>query len=187
MSDFNKSYLLETIRKEMMQEFNYEKRTLVFMDGDPNAKIMLVGEAPGADEDRLGIPFVGRAGRILNKMLKKVGLDRSQIAIHNIVPFRPPDNRIDYVTDEEMSSYRPYFERVLNVVRPRVVVAMGSTAVKYFLPSFTTLGNIRGRARDALGLDCPFVPTYHPAYCLRNPDMEKFVVQDLRLAKQLAR
>jgi DNA polymerase len=185
LSNLNKTYALENLRSAFISALPDEKRTMTFVDGNYDAKVFLVGEAPGAEEDKIGIPFVGRAGKTLNRMLKKANLDRSEVAVCNVVPFRPPNNDISTVTSGEFNMYNDLLIKIINIINPRVIVLLGGTAIKQFISDYQRIGEIRGRVKNIAGYR--FIPSYHPAYCLRNPEMEKFVVQDLRLAKQIAR
>jgi DNA polymerase len=146
--------------------------------GNPDAAIMFVGEAPGADEDQQGLAFVGRAGQLLTRMIEAMGLQREDVFIANVLKCRPPGNR-DPQPDEVVSC-SPFLERQLAVVRPRVVVALGGHAMKSLLGSDATVGRMRGAVHDYRGT--PLVVTYHPAYLLRSPAMKKPAWDDLKLA-----
>ena len=154
------------------------RHTVVFGDGDPNARLLFVGEGPGADEDAQGLPFVGRAGQLLNNMIAAMGLRREQVYIANIVKCRPPQNRVP--EPEEANTCLPFLLRQIDVIRPEVIVALGSTAATYLLGAKSPLGALRGRIHHARGVK--LIVTYHPAYLLRDPRQKKEAWADLQLA-----
>jgi uracil-DNA glycosylase len=154
------------------------RNKIVFADGDANAQIMFVGEGPGADEDAQGLPFVGRAGQLLNNMIGAMGLKREQVYIANIVKCRPPQNRKP--EPEEANSCMPFLERQIEIVRPRVLVALGATAATYLLGMRGSIGSMRGRIHDYRGIQT--VVTYHPAFLLRDPAQKKEAWKDLQMA-----
>ena len=153
----------------------------VLSDGTPDAKLVFVGEGPGQDEDRQGVPFVGRAGQLLTKMITAMGLRREDVYICNVVKHRPPGNRTPL--PEEMDACFPLLREQLAIVRPRVICALGSTAVKALLCPYTSITKARGSVREYDGI--PVVPTFHPAYLLRNPAAKKDAWDDLKKVKQL--
>jgi DNA polymerase len=154
------------------------RNKIVFADGDANAQLMFVGEGPGADEDAQGLPFVGRAGQLLNNMIGAMGLKREQVYIANIVKCRPPQNRKP--EPDEAHTCTPFLERQIEVVRPRVLVALGATAATYLLGMRGSIGGMRGRIHDYRGIQT--VVTYHPAYLLRDPTQKKETWKDLQMA-----
>jgi uracil-DNA glycosylase family 4 len=154
------------------------RNKIVFADGDANAQLMFVGEGPGADEDAQGLPFVGRAGQLLNNMIGAMGLKREQVYIANIVKCRPPQNRKP--EPDEAHTCMPFLERQIEVVRPRVLVALGATAATYLLGMRGSIGSMRGRIHDYRGIQT--VVTYHPAYLLRDPTQKKEAWKDLQMA-----
>jgi uracil-DNA glycosylase family 4 len=159
---------------------------LVFADGNPNADIMIVGEAPGADEDRQGRPFVGRAGQLLDKMLAAIGLDRRHVYIANVVPWRPPGNRTP--TPIETSICLPFTRRQIELVHPKILVCLGAAATQTLLGVREGIMRIRGRwyEYDMAEAKIPAIAMLHPAYLLRQPSHKKFAWQDLReLAKMI--
>ncbi len=161
---------------------------LVFADGNPQAKIMLVGEAPGADEDRQGLPFVGRAGQLLNKMLAAIGLDRTKVYIANVVPWRPPGNRTP--TPIEIAACLPFTRRQIELVRPKILVCLGAPSAQTLLGVSEGIMRLRGRwhTYDLAGTKIPALAMLHPAYLLRQPAQKKLAWQDLReLAKAHAK
>lgn len=151
---------------------------LVFADGDPNARLMFVGEGPGADEDAQGLPFVGRAGQLLNNMIAAMGLRRDQVYIANIVKCRPPGNRTP--EPEEAHTCVPFLFRQIDVIRPQVLVALGATAATYLLGARQPLAGLRGRVHAVRGTQ--LIVTYHPAYLLRDPRQKKEAWADLQIA-----
>jgi len=154
------------------------RHTIVFGDGDPNARLMFVGEGPGADEDAQGLPFVGRAGQLLNNMINAMGLRRDQVYIANIVKCRPPQNRVPEPL--EANTCLPFLFRQIDVIQPEVLVALGSTAATYLLAGRSPLSALRGRIHHARG--AKLIVTYHPAYLLRDPRQKKEAWADLQLA-----
>lgn len=154
------------------------RNKLVFADGDPNAQLMFVGEGPGADEDAQGLPFVGRAGQLLNNMITAMGLKREQVYIANIVKCRPPQNRKP--EPDEANTCMPFLERQIEIVRPRVLVALGATAATYLLGMRGSISSMRGRIHDYRGIQT--VVTYHPAFLLRDPAQKKEAWKDLQMA-----
>lgn len=162
----------------------HENRTqTVFGVGDVNADWMLIGEAPGAEEDRRGEPFVGRAGKLLDAMLHAVGFDRSQVFIANILKCRPPDNRDP--RPDEVAACSNYLERQINTVRPRLILALGRVAAQNLLGTETPIGKMRGKRYHYGEQSVPVVVTYHPAYLLRSPREKKKSWQDLQLAMSI--
>ncbi len=161
----------------------HEGRTqTVFGVGNENADWMIIGEAPGAEEDRRGEPFVGRAGKLLDEMLRAVGQAREKVFIANILKCRPPNNR-DPKPDES-AQCRGYLERQIQLVQPRIIIAVGRIAAQLLLDTDTPVGRLRGKTH-ALG-DTPLVVTYHPAYLLRSPSQKRKSWNDLLLAKRVA-
>lgn len=154
------------------------RNKIVFGDGDPNARLMFVGEGPGADEDAQGLPFVGRAGQLLNNMIGAMGLRRDQVYIANIVKCRPPQNRVP--EPEEALTCLPFLFRQIDIVRPEVIVALGATAATYLLGGKSPLSALRGRIHAVRG--AKLIVTYHPAYLLRDPRQKKEAWADLQLA-----
>jgi DNA polymerase len=154
------------------------RNKLVFADGDPNARLMFVGEGPGADEDMQGLPFVGKAGQLLNNMISAMGLKREQVYIANVVKCRPPQNRTP--EPDEAHTCVPFLFRQIDVVRPQVLVALGATAATYLLGQRQPLAGLRGRVHAFRGSQ--LIVTYHPAYLLRDPRQKKEAWADLQIA-----
>lgn len=155
----------------------------VFGVGAPHAPLMIIGEAPGADEDRLGEPFVGRAGRLLNAMLLAVGLERGAVYIANIIKCRPPKNRDP--KPEETASCAPYLKRQIELLRPKVILAVGRVAAQNLLGTTTAIGKLRGQVHREPVSGTPVLVTYHPAYLLRSPGEKRKSWQDLKRARRM--
>jgi uracil-DNA glycosylase len=151
----------------------------VFGVGNRNAQWMVIGEAPGADEDRQGEPFVGRAGQLLNSMLKAIGLKREQVFIANILKSRPPNNRDP--RPEEVQACIPYLFRQIELVNPKLILCVGRIAAQTLLETDTSIGKLRGQLHRIAG-NRPMVVTYHPAYLLRSPGEKRKSWADLMLA-----
>jgi len=154
------------------------RTNLVFGDGDPNAKLMFVGEGPGADEDASGLPFVGRGGQLLNNMINAMGLKREQVYIANVVKCRPPANRTP--EPDEAHTCSPFLFQQIDVIRPAVIVALGQTAVTYLMGEKRPMSGWRGSVHALRG--SKLVVTYHPAYLLRDPNQKRAAWQDLQIA-----
>lgn len=156
------------------------RSNVVFGEGSPKAKLMFVGEAPGADEDQQGRPFVGKAGQLLDKMLRSVGLDRSDVYIANIIKCRPPGNRNPHA--EEIQNCIEYLYRQIDMIQPTVICALGNVAAQTLLETSTGISRMRGRKHSFKGYT--LIPTYHPSYLLRSPQMKREAWHDMRFIKQ---
>ena len=154
---------------------------VVFGVGSPDADLMFVGEAPGADEDEQGIPFIGRAGQLLTKIIEAIDLKREDVYIANIIKCRPPQNRNP--EPDEVASCEPFLFRQIDIVKPKVIVALGKYAAQTLLKSDTPISRLRGQVLDFRG--AKLVPTFHPAYLLRNPSSKREVWEDMKLVKRL--
>lgn len=155
----------------------HEKRTnIVFGVGDPNARLMFIGEGPGADEDRRGEPFVGRAGQLLTRIIEAMGLRRDQVYIANVVKCRPPENRTPL--PDEVITCSPFLFQQVATIRPRVVVCLGTPAAQTVLATRETITRMRGKFREVDGIS--IMPTFHPAYLLRNPAAKRAVWDDMK-------
>jgi DNA polymerase len=154
------------------------RHKLVFGDGSPSARLMFVGEGPGADEDVQGLPFVGKAGQLLNNMIAAMGFKREEVYIANVVKCRPPGNRTP--EPDEANTCSPFLFRQIDVVRPQVLVALGATAATYLLGQRQPLAGLRGRVHAFRGMQ--LIVTYHPAYLLRDPRQKKEAWADLQIA-----
>lgn len=158
------------------------RRKVVFGVGDRQAPVMFIGEGPGAEEDKQGEPFVGRAGKLLDMMLHAIALNRRQDAyIANIIKCRPPDNRNP--TPEEARACLPYLQRQIALVKPRLLVALGKIAASHLLQTETSISQLRQKIHDYDGI--PLIVTYHPAYLLRSPLEKRKSWDDLRFARKL--
>lgn len=153
------------------------RKNVVFGEGDPKARLVFVGEAPGADEDEQGLPFVGKAGQLLTKIINAMELDRKDVYICNILKCRPPGNRNPL--PEEIRLCEPYLKKQLGLISPQVICALGSFAAKTLLHTETPITALRGRFQHYEGI--ALMPTYHPAYLLRNPSAKKQVWEDVQL------
>jgi uracil-DNA glycosylase len=159
------------------------RKQTVFGVGDTSADWMVIGEAPGAEEDRKGEPFVGRAGKLLNAMLLAIGLQRDQVFIANILKCRPPENRDPRA--EEVASCQAYLDRQIDLIQPRIILAVGRIAAQNLLKVDTPIGRMRGQVYEYPGSNIPVVVTYHPAYLLRSPKEKRKSWQDLQMAMQI--
>ena len=153
------------------------RKNLVFGEGNPYAQIVFVGEAPGADEDEQGQPFVGRAGQLLTKIIEAMGLMRKDVYICNILKCRPPGNRNPLPNEIELCE--PFLKNQLQIISPRVICTLGKFAAQTLLKTDTPITALRGRFQSYEGIK--LMPTYHPAYLLRNPSAKKFVWEDVKM------
>ena len=156
---------------------------LVFSDGNPKSKIMLIGEAPGANEDDEGLPFVGRAGRLLDKMLASINLNREKVYISNIVNYRPPENRKP--TDREIKRYLPFITKHIEIINPKILVLLGSTAMNAIIGNDIVISKMRGKWIDKRFGDCKasLIITFHPAFLMRQPAQKKLAWVDLKMIR----
>jgi uracil-DNA glycosylase len=150
---------------------------LVFGSGNPDARLMLVGEAPGEEEDLQGQPFVGKAGQLLTRILKAMGLERNDVYIANILKCRPPMNRNPQ--PDEITTCQPFLRKQVEIIRPQVVCALGTFAAQTLLQTDEKISRLRGRFHDYFGVK--LMPTYHPAYLLRNTQDKRLVWEDMQL------
>ena len=158
------------------------RRQVVFGVGNPEADLMFVGEAPGADEDLQGEPFVGRAGQLLTKIIEAIGLKRSDVYIANVIKCRPPGNRNP--EPDEVATCEPFLSRQIDVIRPKVIVALGSFAAKALLRSDAPISRIRGHVFDYRS-GAKLIPTFHPAFLLRSPERKRDVWEDMKKVRAL--
>ncbi len=159
-----------------------QRNKIVFGSGNPKARLMFVGEGPGANEDASGLPFVGRAGNLLTKIIEAMGYTREEVYIANVVKCRPPENRAPLPAEVEACS--PFLREQLRVIQPEVIVALGLSAANLLVGTPTSMANLRSKFHP-LPWDerIQIMPTYHPAYLLRNPPAKKFVWDDMKLVK----
>ena len=159
-----------------------ERTQTVFGVGDLNASLLIIGEAPGAEEDRVGEPFVGRAGKLLNSMLRAIGLSREQVYIANILKCRPPGNRDPL--PEEVAHCASYLARQVEMIKPSIILAVGRIAAQNLLQNSVPIGKMRGQRYTYGDQGIPVIVTYHPAYLLRSPREKRKSWQDLILVKE---
>ena len=158
-------------------------KNMVFSDGNPKSKIMLIGEAPGANEDEEALPFVGRAGALLDKMLSAINLDRKKVYISNIVNYRPPDNRRP--TDEEVKRYLPFITKHIEIINPKIIVLLGSTAMNALIGKEVVISKMRGKWIEKKFGNCKasVIITFHPAFLMRQPAQKKMAWIDLKMIR----
>ena len=157
---------------------------MVFSDGNPKSKIMLIGEAPGSNEDLEGLPFVGRAGALLDKMLASINLDRKSVYISNIINYRPPENRRP--TDEEMSRYLPFVKKHIEIIAPKILILLGSTAMNALIGNDVVISKVRGQwIEKKFGqYKTSVIVTFHPAFLMRQPTQKKLAWVDLKMIRE---
>jgi DNA polymerase len=158
------------------------RRQVVFGVGNPHAELMFVGEAPGADEDIQGEPFVGRAGQLLTKIIEAIDLKREDVYIANVIKCRPPGNRAP--EPDEVATCEPFLSRQIAAIGPRVIVALGAHAAHALLKTDAPISRLRGRVHDFRG-GIKLVPTFHPAFLLRSPDRKRDVWEDMKKVREL--
>tara|TARA_Y100000590_G_scaffold11773_1_gene14414 strand:+ start:19133 stop:19837 length:705 start_codon:yes stop_codon:yes gene_type:complete len=165
-------------------ELKKNATNLVFGDGNINAKIMIIGEGPGANEDAEGKPFVGRAGKLLDKMLLAINLDRKKVYISNVVNYRPPANRKP--TDEEIQRYLPYLKSHIEIINPKILVLLGSTALNTIIGNEVVISKARGKwFQKKIGIsDLWIIASFHPAFLMRQPDQKKLAWIDLKMIRE---
>ena len=193
-SDFNKETGdKKTQIDEVIKDLNKHKSSLqktatklVVYDGNLNANVMLIGEAPGRDEDQQGIPFVGRAGQLLNKMLLAIKLEREDVYITNVVNWRPPDNRTP--NDNEILEFLPFLQRQIDIIKPKFIFLLGGVAAKAILSTPLALGKLRGKWHEYKSLNLEegilTIASYHPAFLLRSPQYKKHSWEDLQMLQE---
>ena len=157
---------------------------MVFSDGNPNSKIMIIGEGPGANEDKEGLPFVGRAGQLLDRMLKSIDLDRDNVYITNVVNYRPPENRKP--TDEEINKYLPFLKRHINIIKPKILLLLGSTALNAILGNEVVISKARGKwyEKKIDKITISIIASFHPAFLMRQPEQKKLAWIDLKMIRK---
>src|SRR5712675_723243 len=157
------------------------RKQIVFGVGNPHADLMFVGEAPGADEDQQGIPFVGRAGQLLTKIIEAIGLTRDDVYIANVIKCRPPQNRNP--EPDEVDTCEPFLFRQIDVIKPKVITALGKFGAQTLLRTDAPISRLRGQVHDFRG--ARLIPTFHPAYLLRNPSSKREVWEDMKPVRKL--
>ena len=161
-------------------------KNLVLYNGNVNSNLMIIGEAPGQEEDEQGIPFVGRAGQLLNKMLLAINVDRKDVYVTNVVPWRPPQNRTP--TDQEILEFLPFLQKQIEIIKPKFLYLLGTTAAKAILSTPLSLGKLRGKwyEYNTPNLEAPInvLVSYHPAFLLRSPNYKKEAWSDLQMLQK---
>ena len=174
---------LAAIRAEMGDcqrcKLGATRKNLVFGQGSPNARLMIIGEAPGADEDEQGLAFVGKAGQLLTRIIEAIGMTRDDVFITNILKSRPPQNRNP--EPDEILACQGFLDLQIDAIRPRVIVALGKFAAHWVLKTAEPITRLRGRMGEYKGI--PVMPTYHPAYLLRTPSAKKEVWEDMKVVR----
>ena len=184
----DKSKSLELLKKSIMNlkkcDLKKNAKNIVFSDGNPKSKIMLIGEAPGANEDDEGLPFVGRAGMLLDKMLTAINLDRKKVYISNIINYRPPENRRP--TDEEIKRYLPFITKHIEIINPKILVLLGSTAMNALIGNDVVISKMRGKWIEKEFGNCKtsVIITFHPAFLMRQPAQKKMSWIDLKMIRE---
>ena len=184
----DKSNNLELLKKSIIELKNCnlkrQAKNMVFCDGNPKSKIMLVGEAPGANEDQEGLPFVGRAGMLLDKMLTAINLDRKKVYISNIVNYRPPENRKP--TEEEIRRYLPFITKHIEIINPKILVLLGSTAMNALIGNNVVISKMRGKWIEKKFGSCKtsVIISFHPAFLMRQPAQKKMAWIDLKMIRE---
>lgn len=181
-----KSLILEEVWKELKNcercKLHRSRKTIVFGEGDENAKLMLIGEGPGYDEDIQGRPFVGKAGQLLTRILQSIQIKRNEVYITNIVKCRPPGNRTP--DSDEIKSCFPFLLKQIQIIQPKIICALGTVSAQTLLQTEAKITSLRGKSFEFLGIK--IIPTYHPAFLLRNPEKKIEVWEDIqKVAKAL--
>ena len=185
---FNKKKKLNVLKKKIENIKNCNLKNaankMVFSDGNINSKIMLVGEGPGAQEDRIGLPFVGAAGKLLDKMLEAINLNRTKVYISNVVNYRPPNNRKP--TDEEIERYLSFLKLHIEIIKPKILVLLGSTAMQAISSKEKIISKARGKWFKSKIGECEpeIIITFHPAFLIRQPEQKKNSWNDLKLIRE---
>jgi len=183
----DKAKKLEKLKKSISDIKNCELKksatNIVFADGNPKAKIMLIGEGPGSNEDQEGLPFVGRAGALLDKMLASIDLNRKNVYITNVVNYRPPENRRP--TEEEIAKYLPYLKKHIEIINPKILVLLGSTALNALIGNEIVISKARGQWIEKQFGECKtsVIITFHPAFLMRQPAQKKMAWIDLKMIR----
>ena len=183
----DKTKNLESLKRSIinLKNCNLKKtaKNVVFCDGNPKSRIMLIGEAPGANEDEEGLPFVGRAGILLDKMLASINLDRKKVYISNIVNYRPPEHRRP--TDEEIKRYLPFVTKHIEIINPKILVLLGSTAMNALIGKEIVISKMRGKWLEKEFGSCKtsVIITFHPAFLMRQPAQKKLSWIDLKMIR----
>ena len=185
--DGTKARKLETLKKNIRLikdcELKKNATNLVFGNGNINSKIMIIGEGPGAQEDAEGKPFVGRAGKLLDKMLESIHLNRTKVYVSNVVNYRPPANRRP--TEEEIVRYLPYLKNHIEIINPKILILLGSTALNAIISNATVISKARGKwVQKEIGTVKPWIiASFHPAFLMRQPEQKKLAWIDLKMVR----
>ena len=180
----DKTKSLDLLKKSIVNlkncDLKKQAKNIVFSDGNPKSKIMLIGEAPGANEDQEGLPFVGRAGQLLDKMLSAIDLNRKKVYISNIINYRPPENRRP--SEEETKRYLPFIKRHIEIINPKILVLLGSTAMNALIENEVVISKMRGKWIEKQFGSCrtSVIITFHPAFLMRQPGQKKMAWIDLK-------
>ena len=183
----DKAENLEKLKKSISNIKNCELKSnstnIVFSDGNPKSKIMILGEAPGSNEDQEGLPFVGRAGTLLDKMLASINLDRKSVYISNIINYRPPENRKP--TDEEINRYLPFIKKHIEIIAPKILILLGGTAMNALIGNDGVISKIRGQwiEKEFGHHKTSIIVTFHPAFLMRQPSQKKLAWVDLKMIR----
>ena len=170
----------QTLACTLCHELATTRKNVVFGSGSPHAKLMFIGEAPGSEEDIQGVPFVGRAGQLLTKIIESIGLTREEVFIANTLKCRPPGNRPPQ--PNEIRNCRPYLLKQIELIGPKIICALGTFAAQTILESETTISRLRGQFYEKNGLK--IIATFHPAYLLRNPGEKRKVWEDMKMIRR---
>ena len=187
-SNTNKISQLEKLKSQISSIKNCDLKknatNIVFADGNPNSSIMIIGEGPGANEDKEGKPFVGRAGKLLDKMLEAIKLNRKNVYISNVVNFRPPMNRRP--TDEEINRYLPFLKKHIEIINPKILLLLGSTALNALIGNEVVISKARGKwVSKKIGDANPeVIASFHPAFLMRQPEQKKYAWEDLKMIRK---
>ena len=165
-------------------ELKKNSTNIVFSDGNPNAKIMIIGEGPGANEDLEGVPFIGKTGELLDKMLSSINLDRENVYITNVVNYRPPENRSP--TEKEITRYLPYLNKHIEIINPKILILLGSAALNAVIGGKQVISDSRGKwINKKIGrCQTSVIASFHPAFLMRQPDQKKLSWIDLKMIKK---
>ena len=183
----DKAKNLDLLKKSIISIKNCDlkkhAKNIVFSDGNPKSKIMLIGEAPGANEDQEGLPFVGKAGQLLDKMLSAIDLDRKKVYISNIINYRPPENRRP--TEHEIKRYLPFISKHIEIIKPKILVLLGSTAMNALIGNEIVISKMRGKWIEKQFGTCKtsVIITFHPAFLMRQPAQKKMAWIDLKMIR----
>ena len=176
--------LKDSISKIKNCELKKGSANIVFSDGNPDAKIMIVGEGPGANEDLEGVPFIGKTGELLDKMLLSINLDRDNVYISNVVNYRPPENRNPSI--DEISRYLPYLIKHIEIINPEILILLGSTALRAIIGNDNIISDIRGKWIEKKIGNCKtsIITSFHPAFLMRQPDQKKLSWIDFKMIRK---